>query len=117
MRHSRRHWPHDTRPRLPAGQGTFPANGLASLPGGYDARGRIVQPRLTEFGGIEVCGDFLLKNGLIKGENEQLITEEVNKLPPELLFTKEDLDLLVAYLVQRKLNGTSKPVASTRPRQ
>jgi hypothetical protein len=60
--------------------------------------------------------DAVVQTGRIKSADKQTINEEVNKLRKELVLKDDDFEYL-AYLVQRKLNAASKPVASTRPRK
>ena len=60
--------------------------------------------------------DAVVQAGRIKSADRQTINEEVNELRKELVLKDEDFEYL-AYLVRRKLNAASKPVASTRPQQ
>jgi hypothetical protein len=64
---------------------------------------------------LQSFADTLVREGRIKDGNRQTIIEDVNGLRQELVLVDDDFAYL-AYLVQRKLNGASKPVASTRPR-
>lgn len=60
--------------------------------------------------------DAVVQTGRIISADRQTINEEVNKLRKELVLKDDDFEYL-AYLVQRKLNAASKPVASSRPRK
>jgi hypothetical protein len=58
--------------------------------------------------------DALVTEGRIKGATNEAINAEVRKIQTELDLKDGDF-VYLAYLVRRKLNAASKPVASTRP--
>jgi hypothetical protein len=65
---------------------------------------------------LHSIADAVVQTGRIKSADRQTINEEVSELRKELVLKDDDFEYL-AYLVQRKLNAASKPVASTRPRK
>ena len=62
---------------------------------------------------MQSFADALITEGRIKGVTKEAIGAEVKKIQTELVLKDDDFAYL-AYLVQRKLNSPSKPVASTR---
>ena len=65
---------------------------------------------------LHSIADAVVQTGRIKSADRQTINEEVSELRKELVLKDDDFEYL-AYLVQRKLDAASKPMASTRPRK